>query len=192
MGNVAKVSRLVVILAVTGSDCSTLFNAEFTSSSVRNMSTDQSKKRLTSAVPRLVVERTTCSPGTLLTASSIGLVMVTSICSTGITPLSTPMTTRGKSVAGKTAIGVWERANQPEFAGSIGPFGDERRFWRRRGGHLLLAPGFVFLTANGHLGAVVEAIAALGNHIVLLRDALKNLYLLSRAQADPDWPLVSY
>ena len=70
------------------------------------MSADQSKKRLTSAEPRLVVERTVCRPGTLLTASSMGLVMVTCICSTGMTPLSTPMTTRGKLVSGKTAIGV--------------------------------------------------------------------------------------
>ena len=45
-------------------------------------------------------------PGTLLTASSMGLVMVTCICSTGMTPLSTPMTTRGKFVSGKTAMGV--------------------------------------------------------------------------------------
>ena len=35
-----------------------------------------------------------------------GLVMVTSICSTGMTPLSTPMTTRGKLVCGKTETGV--------------------------------------------------------------------------------------
>ena len=71
------------------------------------MSTFQSKKRLTSAEPRLVVERTVTRPGTELTASSMGWVMVTSICSTGITPLSTPMTTRGKLVSGKTEMGTW-------------------------------------------------------------------------------------
>ena len=74
------------------------------------MSTDQLKKRLTSADPRLVVERTVVKPGTLLTASSMGLVMVTCICSTGITPLSTPMTMRGKLVSGKTAMGTWKNA----------------------------------------------------------------------------------
>ena len=70
------------------------------------MSSFQSKKRLTSAWPRLVVERTVTRPGTALTASSIGLVIVTCICSTGMTPLSTPMTTRGKFVSGKTEIGT--------------------------------------------------------------------------------------
>ena len=72
------------------------------------MSWFQSKKRLISAEPRLVVERTFFNPGTEFTASSMGLVMVTCICSTGITPLSTPMTTRGKSVDGKTEIGTWK------------------------------------------------------------------------------------
>ena len=43
------------------------------------MSTPQSKLRSISAEPRLVIERTSCKPGTLLTASSIGRVIVTSI-----------------------------------------------------------------------------------------------------------------
>ena len=77
-----------------------------TSCSVVTMFTFQLKKRSTSAEPRLVVERTVVSPGTELTPSSIGLVTVTSICSMGITPLSTPMTTRGKSVSGKTEMGT--------------------------------------------------------------------------------------
>ena len=70
------------------------------------MSTFQSKKRLTSAWPRLVMERTVTRPGTVFTASSMGLVIVTCICSSGITPLSTPITTRGKLVSGKTEIGT--------------------------------------------------------------------------------------
>jgi hypothetical protein len=69
------------------------------------MSTFQSKNRLTSADPRLVVLRTVSKPGTLLIASSMGLVIVTCICSTGITPLSMAITTRGKFVSGKTEIG---------------------------------------------------------------------------------------
>src|ERR1700730_5979129 len=77
------------------------------------MSSFQVKKRLTSALPLLVVERTVKSPGTELTASSMGLVMVTSICSTGMTPLSMPMTTRGKSVSGKTEMGTWRARYTP-------------------------------------------------------------------------------
>ena len=69
------------------------------------MSTSQLKDKSTSADPRLVVERTSSRPGTLLTAFSMGRVMVTSIWSIGITPLSTPMMIRGKFVTGKTAMG---------------------------------------------------------------------------------------
>ena len=65
------------------------------------MSTFQSNDKSISADPRLVVERTSSSPATLFTASSRGRVMVTSIWSIGITPLSTPMMIRGKFVEGK-------------------------------------------------------------------------------------------
>ena len=106
IGKVAKVRRLVVIFAVGGSSDWIFESAASVNCSVRNMSTFQSKKRLTSAEPRLVVLRTVCRPGTEFIASSIGLVIVTCICSTGITPLSTPMTTRGKFVSGKTEIGT--------------------------------------------------------------------------------------
>ena len=61
-------------------------------------------------MPREVIERTVTRPGTLLTASSRGFVIVTCICSTGMTPLSTPMTMRGKLVSGKTEIGTWKAA----------------------------------------------------------------------------------
>ena len=80
--------------------------AASTSCSVSSMSTFQLKNRLISAEPRLVTERTSSRPGTARTASSIGRVMVTSICSIGITPLSTPMMMRGKLVVGKTATGI--------------------------------------------------------------------------------------
>ena len=92
--------------AVEGSACATLARAASTSCSWSTMFWLQSKKRLTSAEPRLVVERTVCRPGTELTAFSMGRVIVTSICSTGITPLSTPMTTRGKLVSGNTEMGT--------------------------------------------------------------------------------------
>ena len=70
------------------------------------MSTLQSKNKSTSADPRLVIERTSCKPGTLLTASSRGRVIVTSIWLIGMTPLSTPMMILGKLVCGKTAMGI--------------------------------------------------------------------------------------
>ena len=99
--------------AVAGSDWATLESAASVNCRVWNMSTSQLKNRLISAEPRLVVLRTVTRPGTLLTASSIRLVMVTCICSTGITPLSTPITTRGKLVSGKTEIGTWNAAYIP-------------------------------------------------------------------------------
>src|ERR1019366_999653 len=113
MGKVAKVNRLVVMIAVVGRFWRTLERAALAYSSVWNISTFQSKKRETSAEPREVVDRTVSNPGTLLTASSMGLVMATCICSTGMTPLSTPMTTRGKFVSGNTEIGTWNAAYAP-------------------------------------------------------------------------------
>ena len=102
----AKVRRCVSTLAVGGnSDCKRATTAS-TRCRVRTMSLFQSKKRSTSAEPRLVMDWTFCKPGTLLTASSRGRVMITSIWSMGMTPLSMPMTMRGKSVFGKTATGI--------------------------------------------------------------------------------------
>ncbi len=68
-----------MILAVAGSSGCTCASAAFTNCSEVTMSTFQLKNRLTSAVPRLVVERTVTRPGTLFTASSMGRVIVTSI-----------------------------------------------------------------------------------------------------------------
>ena len=65
--------------AVGGRLGCTRARAAFTYSRVRNMSFFQSKNRLTSPVPRLVMERTVCKPGTLFMASSICRVTVTCI-----------------------------------------------------------------------------------------------------------------
>src|ERR1700745_945022 len=106
IGNAANVRRLVVIVAVEGRVLWTRATAAFTYCSVWNMSTFQLKNRSISAEPRLVIDRMRSNPGTELTTSSIGRVTVTCIWSIGITPLSTPMTIRGKLVAGNTAIGI--------------------------------------------------------------------------------------
>ena len=119
MGKLAKVSRWLTIFAVGGSDDCTRATAASTSCSVWNMSTFQLKNRSTSAEPRLVMERTCCNPGTLLTASSSGRVTVTIIWSMGITPLSTPITMRGKLVSGKTAIGMVKARYTPTSASVI-------------------------------------------------------------------------
>src|SRR5215472_10478333 len=106
MGKLANVSRWVWMTAVAGNEVRTLERAASTSCSVVTISICQSKNRSISADPRLVIERTCFSPGTLLTASSIGRVIVTIIWSIGVTPLSTAMSTRGKLVVGKTEIGI--------------------------------------------------------------------------------------
>jgi hypothetical protein len=77
------------------------------------MSTCQLKKTLISAAPRPVVERTVTEPGISFIASSMGRVIVAIISSAGITPLSTRITTRGKSVCGKTDDGTWNAAYTP-------------------------------------------------------------------------------
>src|SRR5712692_4995450 len=112
MGKLANVMRWAITVAVGGSSGCTRDIAAFTYCSVWNMSRSQEKNRSISADPRLVMERTSCSPGTLFTASSMGRVMVTIIWSVGMTPLSTAIRIRGKFVAGKTATGLEWRANQ--------------------------------------------------------------------------------
>src|SRR5450432_3695193 len=105
-GKLANVIRFAAIVAVGGRSCWTREIAEFTYCRAWNMSIFQLKYRSISADPRLVVDRTSSSPGTLFTASSIGRVTVTIIWSIGITPLSAAISTRGKFVVGKTATGM--------------------------------------------------------------------------------------
>src|SRR6478672_1524054 len=80
------------------------------------MSTFQLKKRSISADPRLVIDRTDSRPCTLFTACATGRVTVTIIWSMGITPLSTAITTRGKSVDGKTDTGMVKARYAPTAA----------------------------------------------------------------------------
>ena len=77
------------------------------------MSTDHVKKTLISAEPRPVAERMLTVPGMSFIASSMGRVIVAIISSAGMTPLSTRITTRGKSVCGKTDEGMWNAAYAP-------------------------------------------------------------------------------
>ena len=79
IGKVANVSRWVSTLAVVGSSACRRATTASTRCSVSTMSDFQSKKRSTSADPRLVMDCTLINPGTLLTASSMGRVIVTSI-----------------------------------------------------------------------------------------------------------------
>ena len=118
MGKAAKVNRFVRISAVDGSDDRMRPTAASTYCRVWNMSTFQLKNRSTSAEPRLVIDRTDSRPGTLLTASSTGRVIVTIIWSIGITPLSIPITMRGKFVSGKTEIGM-VKARYPPIRASV-------------------------------------------------------------------------
>src|ERR1700682_3385121 len=116
MGKLANVWRWASTFALDGSSAWVRDSAALTYCSVWNMSTFQSKKRSISAEPRLVMDLTFSSPGTLFTASSRGRVMVTIIRSIGITPLSTAIKIRGKLVAGKTATGTVKARYPPTNA----------------------------------------------------------------------------
>src|ERR1700687_5481900 len=77
------------------------------------ISTFELKKRLTSEEPREVFDLMRWMPGMPFIASSMGRVTETSVCGAGATPLSTMITMRGKSVAGKIAIGKCQAAYNP-------------------------------------------------------------------------------
>src|ERR1700730_6255731 len=80
------------------------------------MSRPQLKLIEMSAAPRLVVERTSTTPGTRRTAVSTGPVTCISICSAGRSPASSDTTTRGKSTVGKSETGRLKAATMPVAA----------------------------------------------------------------------------
>ena len=110
IGNAEKVRRQTWRLAVEGSCPAIWASLPCTNISDWIMSTFQSKKTLISAEPRLVAERIDATPGMSFMASSIGRVIVAIIWSAGMTPLSTRTTTLGKSVCGKTDVGMVKAA----------------------------------------------------------------------------------
>src|SRR5579859_4565995 len=113
MGNAEKVNRSTSVLAVTGKSLRICDSRPSTNNSDWTMFTFQLKKMLIWAEPRAVAERTEVTPGTSFIASSMGRVMVAIISSAGMMPLSTRMTTRGKSVWGNTDDGVCSAENTP-------------------------------------------------------------------------------
>jgi hypothetical protein len=106
MGKAEKVSRCTANSAVVGSVPRIWARRPSTYNSACTISVDQSKKTSTAADPRPVVERMLAVPGMFFMASSTGRVIVAIISSAGMTPLSIRITTRGKSVRGKTEAGI--------------------------------------------------------------------------------------
>jgi len=106
IGNALNVSRHTVVVAVAGNAERSCASRPFTKSSACTISVCQVKNTFTSADPRPVLERTETAPGRSFIASSMGRVTAAIISSAGITPLSTRMTQRGKSVLGKTDDGM--------------------------------------------------------------------------------------
>ena len=77
------------------------------------MSTSQRKNTLISVDPRAVTERIVVIPGTMRMVSSMGRVTRSIWISTGVMPLSTRMTIRGKSVCGENRDGQAEDERHP-------------------------------------------------------------------------------
>ena len=90
--------------------------AELTCKVSLAISNPQLKLMEISAEPRLVVERTSVTPGTRRTASSTGRVTSISICGAGWSPASSETTTRGKSTVGNNDTGNWRAAIIPAQA----------------------------------------------------------------------------
>src|SRR5260370_30138490 len=188
IGNAAKVSRLVVTFAVDGSVDWIRANDAFTSPSVWNISTFQLKNRLTSAEPRLVTERTLSRPGTVLTASSMGRVTMTSIWSIGATLLSTPITMRGKSVDGKTATGMVKARYKPMATSAtmtkiMGVESFSVQWPATRPAAVVVVCDSSMVAGpralDLHFGFVFQAEAADRDHLLALRQAFRDLHLVA-------------
>ncbi len=113
---------------VPGGSCGTICAvAALTWSVADAMSVPQSKLTEISAEPRLVVERTPLTPGTLRIACSIGRVTITSICSAGRSPASSDTTTRGKSTVGNSDEGRLKVTTVPTRAATASRNSSDRR-----------------------------------------------------------------
>ena len=101
--------------------------AALTSCSAAAMSAPQSKVIAISALPRLVVERTSRTPRTRRTASSTGVVTSIAIWSAGRSPASSVICTRGKATLGNSATGIHSALAMPPSASISARNNSERR-----------------------------------------------------------------
>ena len=113
---------------VSGGSCgSTWLAAPLTSCSAAAMSAPQSNVIAMSALPRLVVERTSRTPRTRRTASSTGVVTAIAIWSAGRSPASRVSCTRGNDTLGNSATGIRNALAMPPSASIRARNNSERR-----------------------------------------------------------------
>ena len=97
--------RSTVICASAGNWLRASFTLVLTSCWATTISTPHEKSTETSVAPRSVVDRTRCTPGTVVIASSRGRVTPISIMAAGRSPASTITTTLGKVTSGRMDTG---------------------------------------------------------------------------------------
>ncbi len=119
IGNTVGSIRRTVYCVPVGSDGIVRAIAESTSSVLATMSRPQPKSIEICADPRLVAERTSCTPGIARSASSIGRVTVSAVWSAGRLPASRSTTTRGKDTCGNSPIGSDSAATIPASASAM-------------------------------------------------------------------------
>ncbi len=120
--------RRVSTFVPAGSSGTICAVAAFTCSVADAMSVPQAKLTEISAEPRLVVERTPLTPGTLRMACSTGRVSIASVCSAGRSPASSATTTRGKSTLGNSDDGRLKASVPPTRAATASRNSSERRW----------------------------------------------------------------
>ncbi len=89
------------------------------SSVLATMSRPQPKSTEICAEPRVVSDRTSCTPGTVRTASSTGRVMSSAVWSAGRLPALRSTTTRGNATCGNSPTGSEIAATAPAMASAI-------------------------------------------------------------------------
>src|SRR5215469_3521593 len=127
MGKTVGSIRRVCIVVPAGSCGRICPISALTCSMAATMSVPQSNEIDTSALPRLVVERTSSTFGTLCTACSIGAVTCSTICSAGRSPASMLRRTRGNCTLGKSVTGNEKAAARPAVTGSSSKNSSDRR-----------------------------------------------------------------
>ena len=94
----------------------TLFSCAWTNCSARHMSVPATNSSETSALPRMVRERTRRTPSTVTSDCSSGRVTCVSKTSAGSSPPRATTTMRGKSTSGYTPLGSERAAKMPPSA----------------------------------------------------------------------------
>src|SRR5271168_3357787 len=181
IGKVPVVKSRVSIWVPSGRRPRTSPSAALSSSKLVVGLTPSEKVTSTSAVPRVVVERTSDTPITPYAASSSGRVMATIICSAGRSPASAMMMARLKVISGNTELGIEKASHTPSMVNPTTASIARMEFDR-----VTSKPALPARLLDPDFEPVGERVAARGDDEIARREARSHLHLITVANPERD------